>query len=513
VAVRYHSRMADLLLALDQGTTSTRAIAFRAPGLVPLALARRDLPQHYPASGWVEHEAEDIWRHSLEVLHEAMAQAGAAPSDIAGIGITNQRETTLIWDRATGAPIHRAIVWQDRRTAAECQRLRAHEPLVTARTGLLLDPYFCATKIAWLLDNIPDARARAERGELAFGTVDSFLLWRLTEGAVHATDATNASRTLLFDIHRGDWDDELLALFRIPRNLLPEVRDSAAAFGRTRLLGGEIAIAGIAGDQQAATIGQACFTPGMAKATYGTGCFILLNTGPRPVASRARLLTTIAYQLGGVRTYALEGAIFVAGAAVQWLRDGLRVLSDAAQSGPLAAQADPGQAVYLVPAFTGLGAPHWDPDARGALFGLTRNTGPAELARAALESVAFQTRDLIDVMSADLGAAPATVLRVDGGMVASDWAMQFLADMLAAPVDRPCVLETTAVGAAYLAGLATGTCGGPAEFAGQWRLERRFVPVMPEAERARRYAGWQDAIRRTLSTLAGCHGRPIGGCA
>lgn len=492
-------RMSPLILALDQGTTSTRAIAWRAPAMTQVAVARRELTQHYPASGWVEQDAEEIWRHSLEVLREVMARAGVGPADIAGIGITNQRETTILWDRATGAPIHRAIVWQDRRTAAACAALREHEALVTARTGLLIDPYFCATKIGWLLDNVPGARARAERGELAFGTVDSFLLWRLTGGAVHATDATNASRTMLFNIHTGTWEDDLLALFGIPRSLLPRVRDSATGFGTTHALGGAVVVSGIAGDQQAACVGQACFQPGMVKATYGTGCFMLLNTGATPVASRARLLTTIAYQLDGVRTYALEGAIFTAGAAVQWLRDGLRVIDDATQSGPLAAMADPEQSVYLVPAFTGLGAPHWDPAARGALFGLTRNTGPAELARAALESVAYQTRDLIEAMRADLGAAPETVLRVDGGMVESDWAMRFLADMLAAPVDRPEVLETTALGAAYLAGLAAGVCPAPEVFAGHWSVQHRFMPTMPESERERRYAGWRDSVRRTLT--------------
>jgi glycerol kinase len=498
--------MPDLLLALDQGTTSTRAIAYRAPGLIPLASARRELTQHYPASGWVEHDPEEIWRHALEVLREVLDRAGARASDVAGIGITNQRETTILWDRANGIPIHPAIVWQDRRTAAACAALRPHEANVTARTGLLIDPYFCATKIAWLLDTVPGARARAERGELAFGTVDSFLLWRLT-GGVHATDATNASRTLLFDIHRGDWDDELLRLFRVPRALLAEVRDCAASFGTTALLGGEIGVAGIAGDQQAALIGQACFEPGMVKATYGTGCFILLNTGLQPVASHQRLLTTIAYQLRGVRSYALEGAIFIAGAAVQWLRDGLRVIDTAAEAGALAARADPGQSVTLVPAFTGLGAPHWDPAARGALFGLTRNTGPAELARAALECVAYQSRDLIDAMRADFGDTiradfgdtPPAVLRVDGGMVASDWTMQFLADMLATPVDRPPTPQATALGAAYLAGLGCGVCPEPAEFARHWRAEHRFLPSMPEPERCRRYAGWRDAVRRTLT--------------
>ena len=494
--------MTEYLLALDQGTTSTRAIVYRTPDLVPVATARRELSQHFPASGWVEHDPEQICQHAIAVMREAIAAAGASPAEIAGLGITNQRETTIIWDRATGKPIHNAIVWQDRRTADACAAMSAHETLIGSRTGLLIDPYFCASKIAWLLDNVPGARERAERGALAFGTVDSFLLWRLTDGAVHATDATNASRTLLYDIHRGAWDDELLDLFRIPASLLPQVRDCAAPFGRTQALGGEIAISGIAGDQQAATLGQACFDVGMVKATYGTGCFILLNTGPKPVASRHRLLTTIAYQLDGIPTYALEGAIFIAGAAVQWLRDGLRVITDAEQSGPLAAQADPEQAIYLVPAFTGLGAPHWDPAARGALFGLTRATGAAELARAALESVAYQTRDLLDAMEADLPTADRPVLRVDGGMVGSDWAMQFLADMLAAPVDRPAALETTALGAAYLAGLSAGLCPQPATFGQQWRAERRFTPSMQEAERARRYAGWRDAVQRTLSRPA-----------
>ncbi|MBV9734448.1 MAG: glycerol kinase GlpK [Acidisphaera sp.] len=493
--------MADLILALDQGTTSTRTIAFRGAALTPVAIARRDFAQHYPASGWVEHAPEDLWQSAVETLREALARAGAAPGEVAAIGITNQRETTLIWDRRTGVPIHRAIVWQDRRTAAACAALRqaGHEALVTERTGLLIDPYFCASKIAWLLENVAGAREAAVRGELAFGTVDSFLLWKLTEGALHATDATNASRTLLFDIRRGAWDEALLELFGIPRALLPEVRDCAGDFGTTGLLGAPVRIAGVAGDQQAATIGQACFRPGMVKATYGTGCFALLNTGAAPVASRNRLLTTIAWQIAGARTYALEGAIFVAGAAVQWLRDGLGLLREAAESGRLAATAHAGQAVYLVPAFTGLGAPHWDADARGALFGLTRATGPAELARAALESVAYQSRDLLAAMHADYAASAQTVLRVDGGMAASDWTMQFLADILDAPVDRPAVTETTALGAAYLAGLAVGLCPPPDEFARQWRLEHRFVPQMSEERRAERYAGWQDAVRRTRS--------------
>ncbi len=500
----------DLVLALDQGTTSTRAFAFRAPHLAPVAVARRALDQHFPASGWVEHEPEDLFAHSVAVLREALAQAGGQPGDVAGIGITNQRETTLIWRRDTGQPIHRAIVWQDRRTADACAALRAagHEPEVTARTGLLIDPYFCATKIAWLLDTIPGARAEAEAGKLAFGTVDTWLLWRLTEGWVHATDATNASRTMLFNIHDGCWDEELLRLFRIPRALLPEVRDCAGPFGHAApaLLGGAVPILGIAGDQQAAVIGQACFKPGMVKSTYGTGCFLLLNTGDRPVPSRARMLTTVAYQLAGRRSYALEGAIFIAGAAVQWLRDGLGVVADAAETGRLAAAADPAQSVYLVPAFTGLGAPHWDAEARGALFGLTRGTGPAELARAALESVAYQTRDLIEAMRADWRkpgsqGGDETVLRVDGGMTASDWTMQFLADMLNAPVDRPVVQETTALGAAWLAGFAAGVCPDQDGFAESWALQRRFTPQMDGATRERAYAGWRDAVRRTLTGM------------
>ncbi|WP_198372726.1 glycerol kinase GlpK [Roseomonas rosulenta] len=494
---------ADILLALDQGTTSTRTIAFDA-ALAPLAVAQEELPQHFPSPGWVEHEPEDIWRGALSTLRNALSKAGGDAARVAGIGITNQRETTLLWDRATGRCLHRAIVWQDRRTAEHCARLRSEglEPLLTERSGLLADPYFSATKLAWLLDNVPGARAAAERGSLAFGTVDAFLLWRLTGGRVHATDATNAARTMLFDIRRGGWDDDLLRIFRIPRAVLPEVRDCAAEFGATdaTLLGAAVPVRGMAGDQQAATVGQGCFTPGMVKSTYGTGCFAMLNTGADPVASRNRLLTTIAYQLGGARTYALEGAIFVAGAAVQWLRDGLGIIRDAAEAGVLAAQADPAQQMVLVPAFTGLGAPHWDADARGAIFGLTRGSGRAEICRAALESVAFQTRDLIDAMLADWPAAGGTVLRVDGGMVASDWTMQFLADVLGAPVDRPVVRETTALGAAYLAGLQAGLLPAPgASGATHWRLERRFTPAMPRAEAARRHALWQDAVRRTLT--------------
>jgi glycerol kinase len=506
-----------MLLALDQGTTSTRAILF-GPDLTPRAVAQRPLPQHFPAPGWVEHEPEDIWQGACEVMRDVLRTAGLAPADIAGLGITNQRETVLLWERASGRPVHRAIVWQDRRTAEPCARLRAagHEALVAARTGLLADPYFSATKLAWLLDTVPGARAQAARGELCFGTVDSFLLYRLTAGRVHATDATNAARTMLFDIRRGCWDPDLLRLFDIPAALLPEVRDCAAPFGTTEaaLLGGGIAVRGMAGDQQAATMGQACFAPGMLKSTYGTGCFALLTTGETPVESRNRLLTTIAWQLAGRRGYALEGSIFVAGAAVQWLRDGLGLLAAAAEADALAAQADPAQAVVLVPAFVGLGAPWWDPAARGALFGLTRATGRAEIIRAALESVAFQTKDLLDAMRADIAQAEgsavpaeAAVLRVDGGMVASDWTMQFLADLLGAPVDRPVVQETTALGAAWLAGVQAGLLPGPFDESGaprasaatHWRLERRFLPRMGREEAARRHGAWRDAVRRTCS--------------
>ncbi|MFG1292214.1 glycerol kinase GlpK [Xanthobacter versatilis] len=490
--------MAAYILAIDQGTTSSRALLVRRDGTIA-ALAQEELPQHFPASGEVEQEAEDIWNTVLACCRAVLRQAEAVPSDIAAIGITNQRETTLVWERATGRAIHRAIVWQDRRTADTCARLEAegHGALVRARTGLLIDPYFSATKIAHILEKVPGARARAERGELAFGTVDSFLLFRLTGGRVHATDATNASRTMLFDIHKGAWDDDLLALFGVPRALLPEVRDCAAEFGATdpELFGAPIPIRGMAGDQQAAMVGQACFQPGMVKSTYGTGCFALLNTGETPVASRHRLITTIAYQIDGRRTYALEGSIFVAGAAVQWLRDGLKMISRAAESDRLAAEADEGQDVILVPAFVGLGAPYWRPQVRGALFGLTRATGPAELARAALEAVCFQTCDLIDAMHADWpGQGGATVLRVDGGMSASDFTMQRLADLLGAPVDRPAETETTVLGAAYLAGLQCGFFPPPDIFAQGWRLERRFVPAMADEVRAMRLAAWRSAV-------------------
>ena len=490
------------VLAIDQGTTSSRAILFD-PGTRAVAIGQQEFRQHFPRSGWVEHDPEDIWSSTVATMKLALAKAGAGPESLAAIGITNQRETTLVWEKASGKPIHNAIVWQDRRTEDVCARLKAegHEPLVTARTGLLLDPYFSGTKAAWILDHVEGARAKAERGELLFGTVDTFLLWRLTGGRVHATDATNASRTLLYDIHKGDWDDDLLRLLRVPRAMLPEVRDSSGDFGETEpgLLGRPVSVRGVAGDQQAALVGQACFAPGMMKSTYGTGCFALLNTGADAVASRNRLLTTVAYQLGGRRTYALEGAIFVAGAAVQWLRDGLGIIENAAETGRLAAAADPNQDVYLVPAFVGLGAPYWRSDVRGALFGLTRATGPKELARAALESVCYQTRDLLGAMRGDWPAGSGeTVLRVDGGMVASDWTMQALANLLDAPVDRPVVLETTALGAAYLAGLAAGVYPPPEEFARLWRLERRFTPAMPADLRSRKCDGWSAAVGRLI---------------
>jgi glycerol kinase len=494
------------ILAIDQGTTSSRALVFDGAMHI-LASAQAEFAQHFPQSGWVEHEPEDIWESVLATSRQALATAGLEARQIAAIGITNQRETSLIWDRASGKALCRAIVWQDRRTADACERLKAagHEPMVSARTGLLLDPYFSGTKLAWMLDHVPGAREKAERGELAFGTIDSFLIWRLTGGKVHATDATNASRTMLFDIHRGCWDEELLSLLGIPASLLPEVRDCASDYGMTdaALFGAPIPIRGVAGDQQAATVGQGCFEPGMMKATYGTGCFALVNTGSAAVASRNRLLTTIAYQLDGRRAYALEGSIFIAGAAVQWLRDGLKIVGNAAETGPLAAEADETQAVYLVPAFVGLGAPWWDAQARGAIFGLTRGTGPKELARAALEAVCYQTHDLLAAMRKDWEASGAaageTVLRVDGGMTASDWTMQRLADILGAPVDRPAVMETTALGAAYLAGLSAGLYPEPARFASMWQLERRFAPHMAANVREVKLAGWADAVSRTLS--------------
>ncbi|UWQ17977.1 glycerol kinase GlpK [Jannaschia sp. M317] len=491
------------ILAIDQGTTSSRAILFDAAMKIT-STAQQEFPQHFPDSGWVEHDVEEIWATVEATCRDVLTKQGITAADVAGIGITNQRETTVVWDRATGAAVHKAIVWQDRRTSAFCDGLKAagHEADVTARTGLLLDPYFSGTKLAWILDNVPGARARAEAGDLLFGTIDSWLIWRMTGGASHVTDATNACRTMLYNIHEGAWDETVCGLLNIPMGMLPEVRDCASDFGTTEILGASVKILGVAGDQQAATLGQACFGKGMLKSTYGTGCFALLNTGDTPVASTHRLLTTVAYQLDGKPTYALEGSIFIAGAVVQWLRDGLGIIGSASETQALAEQADAAQRLYLVPAFTGLGAPHWDAEARGAIYGLTRGSGPAEFARAALESVGYQTRDLLEAMAADMegqGGLGDTVLRVDGGMSASDWAMQFLSDILGAPVDRPEVLETTALGVAWLAGMQAGVYPGPEEFAKGWALQQQFAPTMPEADRETRYTGWQDAVRRTLT--------------
>ena len=489
------------VLAIDQGTTSSRAILFDQSMQV-VRVGQQEFQQHFPASGWVEHNPEDLWTTTVATCREAIGDA--VPGDIAAIGVTNQRETVVVWDRHTGKPIHNAIVWQDRRTAETCANLKAlgHEALVSARTGLLLDPYFSGTKISWILNTVDGARDRAKAGDLLAGTVDTWLIWRLSGGASHVTDATNASRTMLYDIHKGAWDAELCELLGVPMAMLPEVRDSADQFGETELFGGRIAICGVAGDQQAATVGNACFDSGMMKSTYGTGCFALLNTGAKPVASSNRLLTTIAYQLEGEPTYALEGSIFVAGAVVQWLRDGIAMISEASETQGLAEVADDAQDVYLVPAFVGLGAPYWDSECRGAMFGLTRGTGRAEIARAALQSVGFQTRDLLEAMRGDWGADAETILRVDGGMTASDWTMQFLADILGAPVDRPVFAETTALGAAWLAGMKAGLYPDAAGFAKNWALDRRFSPAMASVERDRRFSGWQDAVSRTLSRPA-----------
>ena len=493
--------MADAcILAIDQGTTSSRAIVFDASGH-PVSRAQEEFPQIYPRPGWVEHDPEAIWSGVCHVARRALADAEAAGHDVVAVGITNQRETTVVWDRATGRPVHNAIVWQDRRTAEECARIKSNggEPEVTARSGLVVDPYFSATKIAWILDHVPGARDRAERGELAFATIDGFLLWRLTGGRVHAVDASNASRTLLFNIRTGDWDDDLLRLFRVPRAVMPAIVDCAGDLGTAQAahLGRALPVTGMAGDQQAATVGQVCFEPGMIKCTYGTGAFAVLNTGGAPVASHHRLLTTVAYRLGGVTTYAMEGAIFIAGAAVQLLRDALGIIKSAPETEALAASLEDNGGVFLVPAFVGLGAPHWDPDARGAVVGLTRDAGAAHLCRAALEAVCYQTRDLLDAMAQD-GARP-TALRVDGGMVGNAWMLQFLADVLDVPVVRPEVTETTALGAAYLAGLHAGVYASLDAVAAQWRSEAAFTPRMNTATRERLIAGWHDAVRRTRS--------------
>ncbi len=490
------------ILAIDQGTTSSRSILFDG-AMKPVATAQQEFAQHFPRSGWVEHDPEDIWQSTLATCRSAIEKAGLTAKDIAGIGITNQRETTLLWERATGKPLHKAIVWQDRRTADFCRKLReaGHGAMITARTGLLADPYFSGTKLRWLLEMIPGAQERAAKGELAFGTVDSWLIWNLTGGKVHATDATNAARTLLYDIHEGRWSAEICDLFDISMAVLPEVKDCAADFGMTDpvLFGAPLPILGVAGDQQAATVGQACFQPGMMKSTYGTGCFALLNTGDQAVASRNRLLTTIAYQIDGQPTYALEGSIFIAGAVVQWLRDGLGIIQSAAETQDLAERADPHQDVILVPAFVGLGAPYWNAECRGAAFGLTRGTGPAEMARAALESVGFQTRDLLEAMRADMGQTGESTLRVDGGMTASNWTMQFLADITGARVERPTVLETTALGAAWLAGQRAGVYPGMEEFGKSWALDWSFAPEMNGEARQTRYAAWKRAVAATMS--------------
>lgn len=499
--------MTDAILAIDQGTTSTRAILFDT-AFRPVASAQQEFPQHFPRPGEVEHDPEDLWTTTVAVCRQAIEAAGSG-SGLAAVGITNQRETTVVWERSSGRPVTNAIVWQDRRTAPLCQRLRqeGHDALVAERTGLIIDPYFSGTKIAWILENVPGARAAAQNGDLLFGTVDSWLIWRLTGGRVHVTDATNAARTLLYDIRNNRWDEDLCRLLGVPVSMLPEVKDSADDFGTTDpgVIGRAVPILGVAGDQQAATLGQACFKPGMVKSTYGTGCFALLNTGETLVTSQNRLLGTIAYRLGGRTTYALEGSIFVAGSAVQWLRDGLKVIGSAADSQRLAEGSDPENRLFLVPAFVGLGAPHWDPDARGAIFGLTRASGPADFARAALESVGFQTRDLLDAMHADWRAPDGaqTVLRVDGGMTASDWTMQFLADILGAPVDRPIVLETTALGAAWLAGHRAGLWPDQDGFAASWRLDRRFEPAMAGGERERLIAAWRNAVARTKGAITG----------
>ena len=487
------------VLAIDQGTTSTRAILFDS-AIHPVFTAQQEFAQHFPNAGWVEHDPEEIWATTLQVCQKVLEQAGLTASDVTAIGITNQRETTVVWDKATGKAIHNAIVWQDRRTADICAALKegGNEARTSAITGLLLDPYFSGTKVKWLLDNVPDARDKAARGELLFGTIDSFLIWRLTEGKVHATDATNAARTLMYDIRNGEWSAEMCEMLGVPLAMLPDVRDCAADFGTTSLFGSDIPILGVAGDQQAATIGQACFEPGMMKSTYGTGCFALLNTGDQPVTSKNRMLTTVAYQLDGKRAYALEGSIFIAGAAVQWLRDAMGLIQNAAETGDLADKADPAQDVILVPAFTGLGAPYWEPECRGAMFGMTRNTGPAEFTRAVLESVAFQTRDLYEAMRADWSTDADAILRVDGGMSASDWTMQRLSDLLGAPVDRPVMQETTALGAAWLAGMRAGLYPDQAGFSETWLLERQFTPSLTGSERDARYDRWKRAINATM---------------
>ena len=490
------------ILSIDQGTTSSRGVLFDENYEI-ISIGQNEFTQFFPDSGWVEHDPEEIWTSTLESCRSAIKQSKINPNQIRAIGITNQRETTVVWDKETGMPIYNAIVWQDRRTSDYCQSLRSlgHESLVNQKTGLLLDPYFCATKIAWILDNVDGAREKANKGGLLFGTIDCFLMWRLSNQKIHSTDATNACRTLLYNIHEGCWDKDLLDLFNVPASMLPEVYDNAADFGVAdeSIFGSEIAIAASIGDQPSALVGQACFHPGMVKSTYGTGCFVLINTGYEPVKSNNKLLTTLAFQVNGKTCYALEGSIFIAGAAVQWLRDGLKFIESAEQSETLAMKADDSQDVYLVPAFVGLGAPHWDPDCRGALFGMTRNTGPAEITKATLESVCYQTSDLLSAISKDLGESKLSAIRVDGGMAASNWTMQMLSDLVELPVDRPKNLETTALGAAYLAGMQVGFYPPMDEFSESWQSESQFNSKMKEELRARKLAGWKDAVRRTLS--------------
>jgi glycerol kinase len=490
--------MQPYLLSLDQGTTSTRAIIFNLQGQV-VAKAQRELTQYFPADGWVEHDAQEIAAASLAVCREALQQSGITAQQIAAIGITNQRETTVVWDKKTGEPIYNAIVWQDRRTAESCLALKnqGYEKIVQQKTGLLLDPYFSASKLAWILDNVPQARVRATNNELAFGTIDSWLIWQLTGGQKHATDATNAARTLLFNIHQQTWDAELLALFNIPATILPVVQDCASDFGRTQsaIFGAEIQIGGVAGDQQAALIGQACFGVGMVKSTYGTGCFMVMNTGEQAIYSNHRLLTTVGYRLNAKVTYALEGSIFVAGAAVQWLRDGVQLIKQAGDTEAIAEETADSRGVYLVPAFTGLGAPYWDPHARGAILGLTRDTGIGEIVMAGLEAVCFQTRDLMEAMKKD-GADKLHAVRVDGGMAVNNWLMQALADIVGVTVDRPAVTETTALGVAWLAGLQVGKFASLEAIAALWHCEREFMPKMDNNKRDKMYAGWLDAVQR-----------------
>ena len=490
------------VLSIDQGTTSSRGVIFDKSYEI-VSIGQKEFTQFFPDSGWVEHDPEEIWISTLESCHSAIKESKIDPSQIRAVGITNQRETTVVWDKETGKPIYNAIVWQDRRTSDQCQNLKdlGHESLVNEKTGLLLDPYFCATKIAWILDNVSGARHKANEGQLLFGTIDCFLMWRLSNQQIHSTDATNACRTMLYNIHDGCWDEDLLKLFNIPSSMLPKVCDNAADFGKVdeSIFGSEIPITASIGDQPSALVGQACFQPGMVKSTYGTGCFVLINTGYEPVKSNNKLLTTLAFQVNGKTCYALEGSIFVAGAAVQWLRDGLKFIESAQESESLAMQADESQDVYLVPAFVGLGAPYWDPDCRGALFGMTRNTGPAEITKATLESVCYQTSDLLSAIEKDLGEGKLSAIRVDGGMAASNWTMQMLSDLVELPVDRPKNLETTALGAAYLAGMQIGFYPSMSDFSDSWQSDSQFNSKMTSDSRERKLAGWKDAVKRTLS--------------